>query len=320
MDAVYFPPEAKLTNMLYRIAIVSLLFMANAMASEHCLTVVYPQTRAPYDAMFKEILAGIEEGSSWVQNPLAIPADQPDENITAAIIPAKCDARIGLGRLGYRLLNAMSDGVPGVIGAVDIVPGTETSLPVVSLEPDPAELFKRLKHFAPMIKNVHVVIDSPTPMEFIRRAAEKASRLNINLISYEADDLNNAMRLYKTLLVSLDSRADAVWLGAGGANADATLPQVLKLAWQKQIIVFSGQAGYAKRGALFSIRPDNYQLGKQLAGIVSGVVRTAADEALHRVIPLEALITEINRKTAEHIGLQINYSADPYVDDLFPEH
>ncbi len=320
MDAVYFPPEAKLTKMLYRIAIASLLFMANAMASDHCLTVVYPQTKPPYDAMFKEILTGIKEGSPQALNPLEVPADQPDEAAIAAITRIKCDVRIGLGRLGYHLLNRLNDGAAGVIGAVDIVPGTETPLPVVSMEPDPAELFKRVKHFAPTIKNIHVVIDSAMPMAFIHRAAEVASRMEINLISYEADDLNNAMRLLKKLIVSLDSATDALWLGAGGTNADATLPQVLKIAWQKKVIVFSGQAGYAKRGALFSTRPDNRQLGKQLAELVSRMAQKTVDDTLQRVIPLGALRTEVNRKTAEHIGLQINYGTDPYVDDLFPEY
>jgi putative ABC transport system substrate-binding protein len=74
--------------------------------------------------------------------------------------------------------------------------------------------------------------------------------------------------------------------------------------------VFSSNVAHVRRGALFSLYPDNLELGRFLGSsaqtlIGSNVGPTAAPRGLQA---LRQVLTAVNTRTAEHLGLDLRAS------------
>ena len=95
------------------------------------------------------------------------------------------------------------------------------------------------------------------------------------------------------------------------------LPLVLREAWNQSLPLFSSSVAHVKRGALFSLYPDNMELGRALASTAltpSGTANTPT-RGLH---PLKDVLMAVNTRTASHLG--INLTASPQRFHLvFPE-
>ncbi len=306
------PAEAGGVKRLFA-ALLLLLFSAAVPAQ--CLTVVYPLAKPPYRATFEAIVAGIAAESPW---PLRrVVATQGGEDTTAELGP--CPARIGLGRAGLRLLDSIEEPVLHLFGAVDTRPGAPVpGKAAIVLDPAPGPVLERLRHFAPAVRNVHLLFDPAHGAGWVEEAARAASARGLTLIAYETDETQSAVATYRRLLAGLEGGRDALWLGAttSEAEVDAVLPVVLRQAWEHRVVLFSSLPGLARRGVLFSVSPDYEGLGQELARLA----RRCLDQepgcaGLH---PLTALKTAFNRRTARHLGLALPAGDDPFVDLLLP--
>jgi putative tryptophan/tyrosine transport system substrate-binding protein len=80
------------------------------------------------------------------------------------------------------------------------------------------------------------------------------------------------------------------------------LPLILKEAWDKNLTVFSSSPNHVKRGALFSLYPDNVAMGRRLAAMA----RNDAGAPKEAIVPLRDLQTAVNLRTADHLGLDLS--------------
>jgi putative ABC transport system substrate-binding protein len=96
----------------------------------------------------------------------------------------------------------------------------------------------------------------------------------------------------------------------------AVLPLVLQESWGRNLAVFSSSFGHVRRGVLFSLYPNNDELGRQLAGSALGFLASGRSES-SGMVPLRAVLMAINLRTAKHLGL--NTSRPQSFDMTFPE-
>ena len=189
---------------------------------------------------------------------------------------------------------------------------------VNSLSPDPALLFSRLKGMMPKARRVFTVYDPRQNAWMMRLAKEAAHEQGLELISYEAQDLRSAMHAYQEILATADSSQDALWLPQDSTTVEdsTVLPMVLQETWSRNLAVFSSSFGHVRRGVLFSLYPNNVELGRHLAGSALDFLASGADEA-SGMFPLREVLMAINLRTAKHLGL--NTGRPQSFDMAFPE-
>jgi len=93
---------------------------------------------------------------------------------------------------------------------------------------------------------------------------------------------------------------DAIWLVLDPVvPVKALLPELLKVAWKKRLVVFSGNPYHVKRGTLFALYPDYSGLGHQLIDLVLLEIKSGV-AVRHQVS--RSLNSAINVRTASHLG------------------
>ncbi|HJV49809.1 MAG TPA: ABC transporter substrate binding protein, partial [Noviherbaspirillum sp.] len=284
------------------------------------LAVVYPDIGEPYRSIFAKIVEGIEENARGAVRHYPVGSNVDPAELGAQLKRNGTRVVIALGRQGLKATSGLERDIPVVAGGVLAVPESEAQVVGgVSLTPDPALLFARLKGLLPGVKRV-IVVYNPQHNDWLLRMARDAARAHgLELVTYEARDLGMAARLYETAFAAADSRRDAIWLPQDATTVDETtiLPLVLKESWNRGVPVFSSSFLHVKKGALFALYPNNLELGHTLAGAAHAAL---SGEARRRGMqPLREVYTAINLRTASHIGLNIGYQQARNFDFVFPE-
>lgn len=279
------------------------------------LAVLYPDLAEPYRTVFAQIIQGIEEKSPAKVERLAIAAPTDSGGIAGELKQRGVKTVIALGRNGLKLANALGPDISIVGGCVLEVPEEEAKSEVVlSLAPDPALLFNRLKALAPSVNRVFVVYD-PAQTGWLMALAQKAGKARgIEIVAHPASDLKSALLDYKDILGGIDPRRDAVWLPQDTTTVEEStvVPLLLQEAWNRQFVLFSSNIGYVRRGALFALYPDNKGLGHSLAALAAGPKRTG-------LLPLDDVLMGVNVRTADHLGLSLSKAEQQGFDLVFPE-
>ena len=297
------PKTAALVMLL---GVVPLFFTALAWAAgEDTIAVIYPDIGEPYREIFSKIIEGIESkiGTRIGDYPL-----RSDTNITelkVSLLRQHTKVVIALGRQGMKTATALNTGIAVVVGGVLTVPESEArGQPVISLSPDPALLFARMKALMPTAKRVFVVYDPNINDWLMKLAKEAALAQGLELVAHEAQDVRSAVRVYQEIFSVADGRSDALWLPQDSTTVEESsiLPLVLQESWHQGLAVFSSNSGYVRRGVLFSLYPDNVALGRSLAGLAQGIL-ISGDYAKRGMMPLRDVQSAINLRTAQHLGL-----------------
>ena len=63
-----------------------------------------------------------------------------------------------------------------------------------------------------------------------------------------------------------------------------------------------------RRGVLFALYPDNLELGRHLGSTAQGLIGNAASTPVRGLHPLRQVLTAVNTRTAEHLGLDLRAS------------
>jgi len=289
--------------------------LALAAESGH-IAVLYPDLGEPYRGIFAKIIEGIEAQVGAPVASLAVGGALSAQDIVASLKRKDIKVVIALGRQGMKAASALEREFGVVAGGVVSPPERDGRLfPVVSLAPDPKMLFDRLKHFMPEARRVIVVYDPKQNAWLIRLARDAARALGLELHAIEVKDLKNAVRVYQEVLASADPKRDALWLPQDSTTVEETsvLPLILESAWNRNLAVFSSSVTHVKRGALFSLYPNNMALGRQLAS--SALSLPAGNPA--SVVPMKDALLAVNIRTASHLGLQLS-SRQQGFDLVFP--
>jgi len=283
------------------------------------IAVIYPDIGEPYRTVFSTIIGGIEDQTRSRVASFPVGANASAQDLSNELKRRDIRAVIALGRNGLKVAAGLDRSLGVVAGGVLSVPEADAqNLSVLSLAPDPALLFARLKTFMPGARRVFVVYDPRQNAWLIKLAREAAKAQGLELVAYEADDLKTATRQYQDTLTSADPRRDVLWLPQDSTTVDdtAVLPLVLQEAWNRNLVVFSSNAAHVKRGALFSLYPNNVGLGKALAGWAMGYVSSGT--AVRGVRPLKEVLIAVNTRTANHLGINLNALQQRF-DMVFPE-
>jgi putative ABC transport system substrate-binding protein len=294
--------------------------LAAAGAGPGPIAVLYPDIGEPYRSVFFRIIAGIEERTRNKVAAYAIGGNFNAQELSGELRRQEIQVVIALGRNGLKAAAGLDKDIGIVVGGIISAPESDTrGSTVLSLAPDPALLFARLKSIAPRTQRVHVVYDPRQNGWLIRLAQEAARTHGIELLAQEASDLKTALTLYQQILAGADPRRDALWLPQDSATVDEStvLPLVLQESWAKSLVVFSSSISHVRRGALFALYPDNAGLGRQLAESALGIA--SGTPAGRNPQPLRDVLTAFNTRTASHLGIGIPPAQQRTFDLLFPE-
>lgn len=277
------------------------------------LAVIYPDIGEPYRSVFGAIIEGVEDRVDRARGKvfgIAIPMGGNPPAMSGELRKRDVTAVIALGRSGLKAAANLDKQFAVVAGGVLSVPESEAQgMLVQSLAPEPALLFAKLKAFAPFVKRVVVVHDPRQNDWLIRLAREAAQAQSLELLALEADDLKSAVRRYQEQLGSLNPKRDALWLPQDATTVEEStvLPLVLRESWRQNLVVFSSNAMHVRRGVLFSLYPDNIEIGRFLAGAALASLQPGG-QAPRGNQALKQLLTAVNTRTAEHLGLDLRAS------------
>jgi putative ABC transport system substrate-binding protein len=318
-------PEVVLYPMALQSAGIELASATPALRSrsggdDGSIVVLYPDIGEPYRSVFAKIIEGIEERAKGRTVAYAVPANQNPAELVEELRRQGTRVVIALGRNGLKAAAGLDRDIGIVAGAVVSAPEADVrGMTVHSLAPDPMLLFDRLRAMMPAARRVFVVYD-PRQNAWLVRLAREAARANgLELVAQEAPDLKSAMRVYQDIAASADPRRDAIWLPQDSVTVEesAVLPVVLQEAWNRGLAVFSSSVAHVKRGALFSLYPNNVELGRSLAGTAINQL-TGNSGPARGVLPLKDVLMAVNVRTASHLGLGIAHRQLSF-DMVFPE-
>ncbi|HEX8963239.1 MAG TPA: ABC transporter substrate binding protein [Rhodocyclaceae bacterium] len=284
------------------------------------IVVLYPDVGEPYRSVFAKIIEGIEDRARGRTLAYAVGANQSSAELVDELRRQGVRVVIALGRNGLKAAAGLDRDIGVVAGAVVSAPEADMRGMIVhSLAPDPMLLFDRLRAMMPGARRVFVVYD-PRQNAWLLRLAREAARANgLELVAQEAPDLKTAMRLYQEVVAGADPRRDALWLPQDSVTVEesAVLPVVLQEAWNRGLAVFSSSVAHVKRGALFSLYPNNVELGRSLAGTAISQL-TGNSGPARGVLPLKDVLMAVNVRTASHLGLGVAHRQLSF-DMVFPE-
>lgn len=297
---------------------LTLIAAAAALQPGRGIAVIYPDIGEPYRSVFTRIIEGIEEQTRSRVPSFAVGANPNLQEIAAELRRQEIRVVIALGRNGLKFSSGLDRAIGVVAGGVLSIPeGDARNVSVLSLAPDPGLLFARLQTFMPATKRILVVYDPRQNAWLIRLAREAAAARGLELVAYEADDLKSALRIYQDIFAAADPRKDALWLPQDSSTVDeaAVLPLVLQEAWTRNLVFFSSSVSHVRRGALFSLYPNNVEIGRHLANSAQSYLSTGS--ITRGVTPLKAVLLAVNVRTAGHLG--INLAGKQNFDLVFPE-
>jgi putative ABC transport system substrate-binding protein len=270
------------------------------------IAVIYPDIGEPYRTVFAQIIGGIEDKAKAQIINYAVSPNVNIEELKNSLRQQDVKVVIALGRQGMKIASTLDRNIGVVVGGVITTPENEMrGVPVNSLSPDPVLLFSHLKVLMPAARRVFAVYDPRQNGWMIRLAKEAARAQGLELVTYEAQDLRGAARIYQDIFASADSRHDAIWLLQDSIAAEdgAVLPLVLHESWDRNLAVFSSSFVHVRRGVLFSLYPDNAGMGRHLAETALGFL-DSGEYGEHGMILLREVLMAINLRTADHLGLK----------------
>lgn len=283
------------------------------------VAILYPDIGEPFRSVFTKIIEGVEDHAKGRMMSIAVGNNANLADIAADLRKNDIRVVIALGRNGLKAASGLDREIGVVAGGVISVPDGEARGTVHSLAPDPALLFSQLKSLVPGARRVVVIHNPKQNAWLMRRARDAARAAGLDVLIHEADDLKAAIRFYQEVFASADPKRDVLWLPQDATTVDeaAVLPLVLQESWNRSVPVFSSSVAHVKRGALFSLYPNNLELGRSLARSAQQAL-AAGGQAQRVVLPLKETLTAVNVRTAGHLGIQLGTRQQSF-DLVFPE-
>jgi putative ABC transport system substrate-binding protein len=281
------------------------------------VAVLFPDLGEPYRKVFAEIIAGIADLAGARMRAYPVGASQNLPELAQALRRNGTRVVVALGRQGLKAAAAVDAPQGVVLGGVSSVPDGEHQVGIC-LTPDPALLFAQLKRLLPTARRV-IVVYNPQHNDWLLRFAHEAARsLGLELAAHEARDLAGAARLYQSAIGSADGKRDAVWLPIDPTTVDdaTIMPLVLRNCWNRNVPIFSSSFSHISKGVLFSLYPNNAELGRALGSLATAML--AGDAAPRGVTPLRAVYAALNLRTASHFGISVDHQLQRDFHYVFP--
>lgn len=291
------------------------LSIASPIFASPSVVVLYPKVSEPYSQIFSNIVNGIKNKFQNINIELKeLDKSENNQTVTDWITNKNPKMIIVLGKRGYQFTRNLGTEKTVVIGALPIKPN---GISGISLLADPKVLFDALMQLAPQIKQVNVVYSKNSEW-LIQLAEEHGQSLGLSINKIKVNDIKSAASEYEKLLTNIDVKTEAVWLPLDPltANEQVILPNLLERSWEQNFVLFSSKPSHAKRGALFSMFPNHFELGQQLASMAKTMHQTQKKAG---VIPLDSKQLAVNLRTATHLGLEYNNQQKKRFYMTFPQ-
>ena len=303
---VHFFYAARLTS-LQRVRLIwltllfpgQLLLPSNALSSG--LLIVYPKVKAPYNKIYKDIIKGINESYPGISQELELTQNGNNNDLSEQVEQHKPDVLVALGKGSLKIVRQLAPATPVVAGAIT---KTDEVVAGISMSPASDVVLSHLLGMAPFVKRVYVVSDLKRQAQLEGAEAFMSERGKVLKIE-EVKSVHEAADRYLKI-INQASEEDAIWLMRGGSlNDPSILMLILKAAWKKKIIVFSSDPSHVKRGALFSLYPDNEKMGHALAKIAEQLEQKLIQPGVG-LTPLRSIHLIVNKRTSKHLGIMPN--------------
>ncbi|MGV7207712.1 ABC transporter substrate-binding protein [Oxalobacteraceae bacterium A2-2] len=282
------------------------------------IAVLYPNVDEPFRSAFVSMIQGIEERTRIKVRSYPVDPKVDTADLNATLKHNGTRVVIALGRQGLNAATGLDRDISVLAGGVLLLSESENVMGI-SMTPDPAMLFARLRALLPELRRV-IVVYNPQKSEWLVKLARDAARAQgLELAAHTASDMARAVQLYPQLIAAADNRHDALWLPHDSTTVEETtiLPLVLRESWNSGVPLFSSNALHVKKGALFAMVPNNVELGRTLASSALGVIN--GDTRRRNLVPARELQTAINLRTASHIGLNLGAQQQRAFDFIYPQ-
>ena len=274
------------------------------------LAVVFPQVRQPFQKVYQTIAKGAAEGFAGPTSEIILDADKPATDLESRIADHMV---VALGGRGITELQPMTLAHQLVVGAVS------RRIPHVygmSMVPEESLIVTKLHVLAPEVRRVFVIVRSHDNIIDPKSAQLAFNQLGIQLHIHEAEDLRAAAGIYRKVIRSLGS-GDAVWIPSGDRFVgNALLSILLQASWKSEFVVFSSNPTHVKRGALFSVYPDNFQMGVRLGELARKIAEGEQQQA--GMEPLQSVFVTLNERTSNHLGILLTDDMKEHIDLVLP--
>ncbi|MBQ0719664.1 MAG: hypothetical protein KBT88_05150 [Gammaproteobacteria bacterium] len=284
--------------MLLPLLLFGQLFLpCNALSSG--LLIIYPKVKAPYNKIYQDIIKGINESYPGTSQELELLTNSERNVLAERIEQHQPDVLLTLGKRSLEKVRQLESSIPIVAGAVTT---TKDAVSGVSMIPDAEVILSHLLTIAPFVQRVFVVTD----LEHLAQLNSAETYLSERGKALEVEEVTSVQEAANKYLkiIHRASAKDAIWLKRGASLSDPSiLMLILEAAWKKKIVVFSSNPSHVKRGALFSLYPDNEKMGRTLAKIAQGQELIAPNTGL---TPLRSVHLIVNKRTSKHLGIMPN--------------
>jgi putative tryptophan/tyrosine transport system substrate-binding protein len=285
------------------------------------IAVTYPEVGKPYQDVIDNIIQGIREQTGSSLELFALKGDVADEKLNPWLAQRKIKVVIALGKQGLEATDKLPDGTRRILGALlSPPPKNEISYAGgISLVPDPAIIFAKVKQLSPKTRRVIVVYDPTSNDWLIQLARQAAAESGLELNAVPAHDLRQAATAYAQLQQQGLKESDLVWLlnDPNTVDQQTILPLLLKTSWDEGFAVISNNPSHVKRGVLFALYPDYVRMGVSLGKLAAQAAVGGNGQG-----PISTLVDvsiAVNLRTAEHLNLVFSQKEKDAFDLVFPE-
>lgn len=282
--------------------------------AEKELAVVYPNVPAPFNEIFKEIIAGLDEAYQGDIRTLELAKKDKTEKAIDWINETNPAAVIALASQGYHVAKAINGTRPVLVSALPISP---SGLSGISLVPAPSRLFNALQELAPSVKTINVVYSHRSEW-VIPMAQFEAKQKGYKLNAVKVATVKEALQAYDKVLSRFDIIRDALWIPLDpiSGNEQVIIPTLLERSWEQNLILFSSKPAHVKRGALFTLFPNHVELGKSLVKMLQEKKNLAENPLIK---PMTDTELAVNLRTAAHLGFEYKNQQKSQFYLTFPE-
>ncbi len=252
----------------------------SALASDKEVTcIITPKIESSYKYVFDEMIGGTNSQLPHLRR-IEINGGSK-ESIQSTLAKCRNTTSIVLGKKAWGY--AHKAGLNNLV--VGAVKSTQNSIAkpkaLLSYQIDPALFLTTLKKFTPTITQIHI-IDTPSVPQGDKRAAllSQATNLNLNITVHAASGYKERAKAYQQVVKGLNPKREALWIWDKGKKFTPVFKWILEESWKRNIVLLSNNLGHVKRGALFTLYPDNHAYGVSLAKAALDILKAPTEEAL----------------------------------------
>ena len=291
--------------------VVSLAGAATVAEEAIDLVIIYPEVREPFARIFEEVVRGAEEGYQQEVRRVSMADNQSPVDFVHVL-----DQSSPVLVLGNRLARQVTEHNADrrlIVGAVN---SEYNNVFGITLVPDAAVVAAKLPLLVPDVRTVHIVTNPDNNLLDFDHVTTVLQQQGIELSIHRAEDIRVAAGVYRDLMPTL-SEQDAVWiLPKGSFVNNAVLAILLHESWEKHFVVFSSNPIHVKRGALFSIYPNNYKMGLSLGRMAWDIAQGNSPQ--RQMQALEDVFVTVNERTSNHLGINLSDDIRSHIDLILP--